>query len=84
MTDGFFAGLSKVCSPAFVFSHYNQRMDWIDVFLATGLIALLAVTFGLLLPPYGYIGGALIGAFLAWRALKQRRSLLKKHEEDNK
>jgi threonine/homoserine/homoserine lactone efflux protein len=59
-------------------------MDFIDWLLAIGLVALITVTFGLLLPPYGYIGGALIGAFLAWRALRQRRELLKKQKEDNK
>lgn len=55
-----------------------MHMDWIDWLLGIGLVTLIAVTFGLLLPPYGYIGGALIGVFMAWRALKQRRELLKK------
>jgi uncharacterized integral membrane protein len=65
---------------------YNQRMrmNWIDWLLGIALVALIAVAFGLLLPPYGYIGGALIGVFLAWRALKQRRELLKKHEDEQK
>lgn len=68
------------------FWRYNQpmHMDWIDWLLGIGLVTLIAVTFGLLLPPYGYIGGALIGVFMAWRALKQRWELLKKHTEDNK
>lgn len=65
---------------------YNlrMRMNWIDWLLGIGLVALIAVAFGLLLPPYGYIGGALIGVFLTWRALKQRRELLKKHEDEQK
>ena len=58
-------------------------MDFIDWLLAFGLVALITVAFGLLLPPYGFIGGALIGAFLAWRALRQRRELLKKQKEDD-
>ena len=58
-------------------------MDFIDWLLAFGLVALITVAFGLLLPPYGFIGGALIGAFLAWRALRQRRELLKKQKDDN-
>lgn len=50
--------------------------------MGIALVALSAVIFGLLMPPYGYLGGALIGAFLAWRALKQRRELLKKHDDE--
>jgi hypothetical protein len=57
-------------------------MDWIDWLMSIGLVALVSVVFGMLLPPYGYIFGALAGAFLAWRALKRRRRLLEKREED--
>lgn len=57
-------------------------MDWIDWLLAIALTALASVMFGLLLPPYGYVVGALGGGFLAWRALKRRRQLLEKHEEE--
>ncbi len=57
-------------------------MDWIDGLLGIGLIGLVSVAVGLIWPPYGYIAGALVGGFLAWRALKQRRKLLKDQKEN--
>lgn len=59
-------------------------MDWMDGLLGIGLVALISVAIGLIWPPYGYIVGALVGVFLAWRALKQRRKLLAEHKEDPK
>ncbi len=55
-----------------------------DGLLGIGLVALISVAIGLIWPPYGYIVGALVGVFLAWRALKQRRKLLAEHKEDPK
>ena len=80
--DGWSCIRSAVAPTGWV-QRYNQCMDFFDWLLAIGLVALITVAFGLLLPPYGYIGGALIGAFLAWRALRQRRELLKKQKDDN-
>ncbi|HWQ04383.1 MAG TPA: hypothetical protein VN452_03415 [Longilinea sp.] len=59
-------------------------VNWIDALLGIGLTVLCAVVFGTLLPPYGYIFGALAGAFLTWRALKRRRQLLDKNDNEKK
>jgi len=59
-------------------------MDWIDALLGIGLTALIAIVFGTLLPPYGYVFGALAGTFLTWRALKRRRQLLDKNDNEKK
>lgn len=56
-------------------------MDWIDWLLGIGLTALMAVLFGMLWSPYGYVVGALAGAFFAWQALKRRRRMMDKHKE---
>lgn len=56
-------------------------MDWIDGLLGIGLTALMAVLFGMVWSPYGYVVGALAGAFFAWQALKRRRRMIEKHKE---
>lgn len=63
-------------------TRYNLHMDWIDALLGIGLTVLISVVFGTLLPPYGYVFGALAGGFLTWRALKRRRQLLEKSEKE--
>ncbi len=59
-------------------------MDPLDIALGIGLVVLVALVFGLLLPPYGYLFGALIGAFLTWRAVKRRRQLLDRNKTEQK
>lgn len=59
-------------------------MDWIDWLLSIGLVALLAVLIGMAWPPYGYAVGLLIGAFVAWQALKRRRRMLDRESKDEK
>ncbi len=59
-------------------------MDALDIVMGMGLVVLVSLVFGLLLPPYGYIFGALAGAFLTWRAVKRRHQLLDSEKKEQK
>lgn len=52
--------------------------------MGIALVALVCVAVGLIWPPYGYIAGALVGGFLAWRALRQRRKLIEGQKVEKK
>lgn len=47
-------------------------MDWFDLVLAVLFIGLLAGIGAMLLSPYGWIPGAVLGAFLIYLAWRQR------------
>lgn len=59
-----------------------KNMDLTDWLLAAGFVILFAVAFGLLLPPYGYPAGALLGAFLIYRAKRRRDELKERGDKD--
>lgn len=50
-------------------------MDWIDWVLAIVFLIIAALMLGLLLPPYGYLVGAVLGAYIIYAAKKNRDRL---------
>jgi hypothetical protein len=50
-------------------------MDLTDWLLSIGIAAAFAVSFGLLLPPHGWIAGLIVAALMIFRAKRKRDSL---------
>ena len=57
---------------------YNPDMDTWDWIIAGAFVALLGFVFYLLLPPYGVLIGAGLGAFLMFQSKKRRDNLRRK------